>query len=466
MIAEGSYPYVLGGVSSWINNLIRSCPEHEFIILAITPDASEKGKYKYTLPDNVVEVHDIFLNGIDLYSGKKGKRLKLSKADTRVLYDLIAGRDVNWSHIFELFSSKKLSNVNEFFMSRNFFEIVRDLYRTEYPFTPFTDFLWTMRTMYLSFFYILLSPMPKADIYHTVATGYSGLVGSYAKYIHNKPLLLSEHGIYTREREEEIIKADWVKSYYKDLWIKYFYGFSNCTYEFADVVTTLFEKNKHLQMEVGCPEEKLRIIPNGVKLERFKDLEQKENKDVYNVGAVIRVVPIKDIKTMIQAFKLVKDQLENAHFYIMGPTDEDEEYFKECQDLIEFLGVKDCQLTGTIQVTEYIGKMDVMVLTSISEGQPLSIMEGMAAKKPHVTTNVGDCRGLIFGASDDDLGQCGFVEGIMSSEQIASRLIQLAKNEKLRLEFGEIGYKRVKRYYQAHVFIDAFKGIYEELGSD
>jgi glycosyltransferase involved in cell wall biosynthesis len=308
--------------------------------------------------------------------------------------------------------------------------------------------------------------MPLADVYHSVATGYSGLIASYCKYVHKKPFILSEHGIYTREREEEIIKANWVKSYYKDLWIQYFYAFSNCAYDYADVVTTLFEKNKHLQMEVGCPENKLMIVPNGVKLERFRDLAGKEDNEVINIGAVIRVVPIKDIKTMIQAFNVVKHQLPNAMFYIMGPIDEDPEYYDECIKLVNFLELKDVIFTGTVQVTEYYGKMDVMVLTSISEGQPLSVMEGMAAKKAHVCTNVGDCRGLLFGASDDHFGQAGYVEGIMSSEAIALSIIKLAKDKSLRESFGAVGLKRIKTYYQANVFVDAFKGLYLKYGSE
>lgn len=466
MIAEGSYPYVMGGVSSWINNLIKACPEHDYIIIAISPSSEVKGQYKYELPPNVVEVYDIFLNGIDLYTGKKGKKLKLSKEESEALYDLLAGENIDWSIIFDLFNGKKLTNINEFFMSKNFFEIVRRLYIEKFPFTPFTDFLWTMRTMYLSFFYILLSDLPKADVYHSVATGYSGLIASYVKYIYQKPFILSEHGIYTREREEEIIKADWVKSYYKDLWIKYFYSFSNCAYAAADVVTTLFEKNKHLQMEVGCPEEKLMIIPNGVKLDRFANLKTKSDPEVINIGAVIRVVPIKDIKTMIQTFSLVKQLLPNAVFYIMGPTDEDPEYYEECVQLVKFLSIEDVIFTGTVQVTDYYGQMDVMVLTSISEGQPLSVMEGMAAKKAHVCTNVGDCKGLLFGASDDQFGQAGYVEGIMSSEDLANAIVKLAKDKKLSKAFGEVGYKRIEKYYQANVFVDEFKGLYLRYGSD
>lgn len=56
---------------------------------------------------------------------------------------------------------------------------------------------------------VLKMDVPEADLYHCVATGYAGVLGSMAKHFHGSSLLISEHGIYTREREEEIIKAEW-----------------------------------------------------------------------------------------------------------------------------------------------------------------------------------------------------------------------------------------------------------------
>jgi len=463
LIAEGSFPYVTGGVSSWVNNLIKSCPEHEFHILAITPDYKEKGKYKYKLPDNVVGVSDIFLNSVELDNGKKGRHIRLKKEETAALYNLLNSKSVDWDVIFNMFYNKRFSNITEFFMSRNFYNLVQKLYIENYPYTPYTDFLWTMRSMYLMFFYILFQDIPEADIYMSVSAGYSGIVGAYAKSVFKKPFLLCEHGIYTREREEEIIKASWVKGYYKDLWIRYFYNFSDCAYQYADLVTTLFEGNRKLQVELGCYPGKLRIVPNGVKVENFHNINrEKEDPSKYYIGAIIRLVPIKDIKTMIKAFDIVKRELPNAEFYIMGPTEEDEDYYEECLDLIKFLDLKDVHITGTIDIRDYIGKMDVMTLTSISEGQPLSVMEGMAAKKAHVCTNVGDCRDLLLN-TEDLYGQAGYIMPIMDHEKIAEGLIKLCKDKSLRDKMGEAGYRRIMASYQFNFFIEEFKKIFNEL---
>ena len=51
IVAEGCYPYVVGGVSSWIHSLINSFPETEFILLTIVANRSFRGKFVYDLPE-------------------------------------------------------------------------------------------------------------------------------------------------------------------------------------------------------------------------------------------------------------------------------------------------------------------------------------------------------------------------------------------------------------------------------
>ena len=113
---------------------------------------------------------------------------------------------------------------------------------------------------------------------------------------------------------------------------------------------------------------------------------------------MLRVAPIKDVKTMIQAFAFAKEKVPNLKLWIMGPTDEDKKYAQECFDLVKALNVSDVEFTGRINVRDYLGKMDFTLLTSISEGQPLTILESFAAHKPVVATDVGNCRELLFGS--------------------------------------------------------------------
>lgn len=59
-------------------------------------------------------------------------------------------------------------------------------------------------------------------------------------------------------------------------------------------------------------------------------------------------------------------------------------------------------------MVQYMQKLDFTILTSISEGQPLSVLESMAACRPCVTTEVGCCRELLEGAPGDTFGVAGY----------------------------------------------------------
>ncbi len=464
LIAEGSYPYVTGGVSSWIQMLVNNMPEHEFIILAINANKEGHYTYKYEIPTNIIEIKDIYLN-IDKNKQNKSKvHVHLYKKEKELLFKFIVGEYFDWYRFFDCM--KRLKNINtvDILMSEDFFDVVSEVAEKHYPYIVFNHFFWTIRSMMMTVFEVLKSNIPKAHIYHSVSTGYAGLLGAIAKYYnHSSKFILTEHGIYTREREEEIIKADWVKGYFKDSWIKYFYNLSRAAYTYTDRIITLFKKNKELQIDLGCDENKIEIIPNGVEIERFYGLDtSKEDNSIINIGAIVRVVPIKDIKTIIQAFVMANENITNMKLYIIGPLDEDEEYTIECVKLVESYGNKNILFTGRVNISDYIGKMDILLLGSISEGQPLSILEGMAAKKPYITTNVGSCKELLYGDCDM-LGKCGIVVPVMGYYQMAQGIIKLAKNKKLRDEMGNIAFKRVSKFYNQEQFIESYKKIYREL---
>ena len=315
--------------------------------------------------------------------------------------------------------------------------------------------------MYLPLFLALKMKLPKADLYHCVATGYAGVLGAMAKQRYGCGLLISEHGIYTREREEELIRAKWVEGIYKNIWIEQFRKMSQLAYDRADKVTSLYEHARELQIELGCPEEKTQVTPNGVDPSRFENLvvlpEMQDDK--VHVGAILRVTPIKDVKTMIRAFAYAKKKAPSLKLWIMGPTDEDEEYAKECFAMVDLMEIDDIVFTGRVNVSEYMGGLDMTILTSISEGQPLTILESYAAHKPVIATDVGNCRGLIYG-EDDDFGEAGILTHIMNVEEIADAMVQLATHPNRRKRMGENGYKRLMRKYKVVDMQKTYEQIY------
>ena len=464
IVAEGCYPYTVGGVSSWIHSMIQLFPNVEFILQTIVSDRSQRGKFVYELPENLTEVYEVYLDDLDWdYSKKRGRRYRLSREQYRALRSIILNQEANWDPLFNMFRKNKVS-VDELLMGEDFLKVVTECYNLRYPHTPFSDFLWTMRSIYLPLFLVCQMDVPKADLYHCVATGYAGVLGSMAKQRYGGGLLISEHGIYTREREEELIKASWVAGIYKNIWIEQFKKMSTLAYGRADLVTSLYEHARELQIELGCPEEKAVVTPNGINVTRMEGLPGKteEDTDKINIGAVLRVTPIKDVKTMIQAFAFAKQKMPALRLWIMGTCEEEPEYAAECFEIVDNLNISDVIFTGHVDVREYLGRMDMTILTSISEGQPLTILESFAAHKPVIATDVGNCRGLIYG-ENDEFGDAGILTHIMNLDEIATAMIGLAKNEKMRLQMGENGYKRVSARFRIENMKQTYAGIYRDF---
>jgi polysaccharide biosynthesis protein PelF len=125
----------------------------------------------------------------------------------------------------------------------------------------------------------------------------------------------------------------------------------------------------------------------------------REKKDGdFHVGFVGRIVPIKDVKTFIVAAKLVLERIPTCSFHLVGPEDEDEAYAAECHRLAADLKIADrLHFTGRANVLDYYKFLDVVVLTSVREAQPLVILEAYAAGIPCVSTDVGNVSELLEG---------------------------------------------------------------------
>ncbi len=464
MIAEGCYPYVVGGVSSWIQMMMEGLEEYDFEIFTIAADVSQKEDYKYRFPNNMRAIHENFLMGDNPKSGKKSKNKRLPRQQADALKKLVKSEDsIPWKLVYETVHDRRF-DTQSYLNGYDFFDAAKERYVRDEVAAGFADYLWTLRSMFLPLFSLLEKEIPRADVYHAVSAGYAGIVGALGAVIYDKPFLLSEHGIYTREREEELIRSKWTQGYFKEMWIRHFYTLSQFAYQQADQVISLFEKNAAIQKDLGCDPEKIKIIPNGIAASDYAGVNWRKKPDGFiDVGAVIRVTPIKDIKTMIAAFKEVQNKVPDTRFHIMGPFDEDPDYYRECVSLIEQLDLRDCVMPGRVNIKERLPGMDILVLTSISEGQPLAILEGMMFHKPWVATNVGSCGELLNGMAGDRLGSAGFVAPVMDALSIAGKVIKLAQNERLRADMGEIGFQRASRYYKKRDMFRGYQEVYEQI---
>ena len=461
LVLEGSYPYVHGGVSTWMHQYITEMKEHEFIIWVIGANEEKKGMFVYEFPENVVEVHEVFLDSLTSSKVIDKKSEELSHEEYDALKQLVFCAKPEWSLIFDLLQEGKVQR-DDFLVSEEFFQMIQDLCEKKYAAQPMSDIFHTIRSMLFPLLTLLSSEIPVADAYHAISTGYGGILATLASTRMNKPLLLTEHGIYTREREEEIIRADWILPSMRKQWIDFFYMLSDAIYSKADCITSLFSKARETQIALGCDAKKCRVISNGIDYESFSNIPFEKDDDSWiNIGAAVRMAPIKDIKTMIYAFYEVSSQMPNVRLYIMGGVD-DEAYAEECYALARKLKLENLFFTGRVNIKEYLKKMDFMILTSISEGQPLSILESMAAGKPCVTTDVGCCKELLEGKLDDTLGSAGYCVPHTDLMSLANAMLVMASSEEKRLTMGQIAKKRSEQFYQYHQMIEQYRQLYKE----
>jgi glycosyltransferase involved in cell wall biosynthesis len=140
--------------------------------------------------------------------------------------------------------------------------------------------------------------------------------------------------------------------------------FARFAYQRANRVTSLYRRASLLQQELGCPEEKCDVVGNGIDFESFSTVPDKLKDEWVDIAAIVRFAPIKDIKTMIYSFSRLKAEFDKVRLHIVGGVD-DEEYYQECLDLINYLDIKDVILPGNVDVCSYLEKIDFTILTSI-----------------------------------------------------------------------------------------------------
>lgn len=467
LVCEGSYPYVAGGVSEWVQMLCSNTPNVEYVIWSIATTSEEMPEYKYALPGNVKEVVTVYL-GEENFS-RSHKRVHISQRERKVLRRFIGGEpeSLSWASILE-FVDNNQKNPVDVLMSKGFYEICLEEYQKTSCTEGFKEYLQSFREMYLSLLHLLSQEIPQADLYHSLATGYAGILASAASYREKKPMILTEHSIYSREREEDIIRADWIKSEFKELWIKFFRKLSIITYSQASLVISMYESNKMLQIENGCLESKIQIIPNGVDAVAFSNLENRNllKEEGFHIGAIMRVVPGNDIKTLLFAFDRALEKNPDLQLWIMGECTEEPDYYEECLELVRKLEIRNVTFLGHVNVKDYLPEMDLLLLSGINTGQSLAMLEGMAAAKPFICTNVGDCKGLIEGKVGDDFGKAGYLVPVMDPRTMAETIVQCAKDKNKLQEMGEIARKRVVKYYRKNDFLSRYKSIYGLYGGN
>ncbi len=491
ILVEGTYPFVTGGVSSWLHALVSNLPELKLAIVHVGSKPDPSLTTKYDVPANVVSIHNVYIHDTRGMQRRSAANWPVRPAaprcpsqlwqDLRDFHAALAA-DQPYDSIALL---KRLTapdqgglTLQDLLYSSETWDLLVEQYSDRASDSSFLDFFWTFRFTHLPLVHLLRTQLPEARIYHSISTGFAGFAGALASLRTGAPFLLTEHGIYTKEREIEIAEAQWIpgrpmgyrltqgRGLFKEWWINMFRFLTKFAYDVATDIISITHANQRYQLRDGADPKKLRVIPNGIDIHRFSSLRTSEDSDPgrYVVGFVGRVVSIKDVKTFVRAIKIASSSIPELQAYIIGPTDEEPGYFAECRALAQMLGLESIlQFTGPVDVRDYYRQIDVLVLTSLSEAQPLVILEANCAGIPVVATDVGACDELLNGISPEDraLGPSGLLTPVASPQDTGSALIQLWRDPGLRQRMAKAGQERVPRFYREEALYSAYRSLYQ-----
>lgn len=487
--SEGTYPYVRGGVSSWIAQLMAGMPQYKFGIVFIGSKREEYSpKPLFPFPENLVYVIEMFMFDeeekppIKAINGNAENFEEIEK-----LYQWFRnkkGKEFFPEGVKSLdFYLEKITEL-EFLFSREAWYFISNKNTLNCSEIPFLDYFWTVRSIHIPIWKIAKlaqAVKDKGRVIHSPSTGYAGFLATLLAHDTGKPFILTEHGIYTKERKIDLISSS--LSYYKKLnlfresaednyiqsmWVRFFEGIGKMSYEKANPILSLFGVAKETQIAYGANPDLCTVIPNGVDVHKLGATLKNRPEGVPKVITLIgRVVSIKDIKTFIRAIRITAEAIPDVEAWIVGPDDEEKTYAQECRELIDIIDVGEhIKFLGFQNIADILPQSGVLTLTSISEGMPLVILEGFAAGVPCVSTDVGSCKELIYGGEDPEdkaLGSAGSVCQIANVEELAQGYIELLTDEVRWREAQDVAIKRVNTFYTQELFLNNYQKVYDDI---
>ena len=216
----------------------------------------------------------------------------------------------------------------------------------------------------------------------------------------------------------------------------------------------------------GLPEDRVDVIYNGRDLRKFVPDQSLRvrirdqlglSHDGFVVVQVARLDRLKDHPTALRVMARLKEELPHCTLLIVG----DGEERKHVQDLVEKHGLGSCvrMLGERSDVAQLLQAADLFLLTSVSEGIPLTLIEAMATALPCVATRVGGIPEIVID------GETGFLAYSGNHLELTRHIVRLAADPVLRERFGKAGRARVVNRFDELAMLESYKGLYCEMAS-
>ena len=474
LMTEGTYPFAFGGVSVWCDQLIRGMPGYDFHVVALVGTAAEPAVW--ALPGNVVSLVKMPLWGPAAVptsgrcgGGRRGGGrggglpLRLLRQLIETLLDSPAGTPQRFAVVLRELHEycSRHGTLSTSLASDKAVHLLAGAWRDRWtdagrPAPTLHDAVTALQLLDHSLRPLCYPPVP-ADLGHAVANGLSLLPALAAKWQHGVPVLLTEHGVYLREQFLQHRRSPY-RWPVKALYLRFLRHLCATGYQEAAAITPGNAYNRRWEERLGAEPSRIRTVYNGVDPACFPAVDGEPA--VPTISWVGRIDPIKDLETLLRAFSLVRRELPAARLRLFGSAPQGgEAYLQRCQALAAELDIAG---TATFEgrvadIRDAYQAGSIVVLCSVSEGFPYSLIEAMTCGRACVATDVGGVT--------EALADTGLIVPPRSPERLARACLTLLRDDRMRRRLGSAARARALEYFTVDGAINTFDEIYHFLGS-
>ena len=305
----------------------------------------------------------------------------------------------------------------------------------------------------------------KPDIVHTHAAK-AGTIGRLAAYTSKVPVIV--HTFHGHVFHSYFNKAKTTV-------------FKNIERNLAGKSTRIIAISEKQKYELGtihriCRPEKIEVIPLGFDLSRFQEnleIKRADFRKQYNiaddeiaVGIIGRIVPVKNHELFVRAWKEVGEKTtKKIRGFIVG----DGEDRAKTENLAKQLGISICTgnfenskcsltLTSWLKDVDVVNTgLDIVALSSLNEGTPVSLIEAQAGNNPVVSTKVGGIENVVIHNKTGLLSEVGDTQGY------AANLLKLIENDELRFKMEKEGWENVREKFHYTRLVKDMDKLYSTL---
>ncbi|MEO9294022.1 MAG: GT4 family glycosyltransferase PelF [Nitrososphaera sp.] len=463
-----------GGVYAWAKQIVDNLADTEFLVLNILSNPNVSGSY--SIPKNVSRVIEVPLYGCQRYeefcsTGRFvskvrstderfirnqfiplfGKFIKELISDTcnygqmgqlvYAMHQLLTGHDVKKCVEHPLSFSTFTNSLNR-----------DELYRTIQMKEAVDLFQFIQRILQ-----ILSVDLPQVDLVHASNAWIPALAGLCAKMRYNCPMIATEHGVAFKDLllyHQLFIHNE----AYNILWKVLSSNIIKTIYQASDIVAPVCEANAAAAQMLDTSQAKIRVIYNGVDNTKFRPMQQQHKASARRPTIVFvgRIELLKDVLSLIQAISYVKQSIPDVQCLIYGSST-DIEYANTCLQMVRDLKLQDnVRFMGATKNPEQAYNAgDVVVLSSIREGFPYTVVEAMSCGKVVVSTDVGGVK--------EALENYGMLVRSRHPYELASALVRVLADEKTRKAMEAAALEQVSSKFTIHRAVEQYRNLYTEL---